>query len=57
MVQFVGLRGVHPTISAYQVGSVLLMSILRASLRAKRLDERFDMVNILASGSGLNGSQ
>ncbi|KAF2874954.1 hypothetical protein BDV95DRAFT_487043, partial [Massariosphaeria phaeospora] len=38
IVQFVGLRAVHSTVSVFQLGAVLLMSILRALLRTKRLD-------------------
>ncbi|KAH7140304.1 hypothetical protein B0J13DRAFT_676672 [Dactylonectria estremocensis] len=35
-VQFVGLRGVHGTISLYQLGTTIFMSILRAILRSHR---------------------
>lgn len=38
ILQFVGLRGVHSSISVYQVIAVMIMSVLRASIRTKRLD-------------------
>lgn len=44
----------HPSISVYQIGCVLSMSILRASIRTGRFDERKKAANILVSGP--NGS-
>lgn len=44
----------HPSVSVYQIGCVLAMSMLRASIRTRRFDESKDMANIPASGS--NGS-
>ncbi|KAF7554857.1 hypothetical protein G7Z17_g2616 [Cylindrodendrum hubeiense] len=35
-IQFIGLRGVHGTISLYQLGTTIFMSILRAILRSHR---------------------
>jgi hypothetical protein len=54
IIQFVGLRNMHPSVSVYQIGCVLLMSIVRASIRTGRFDESKNMAKILASGS--NGS-
>ncbi|KAF1844412.1 uncharacterized protein K460DRAFT_289144, partial [Cucurbitaria berberidis CBS 394.84] len=38
ILQFIGLRGVHSAVSVYQIVAVLIMSIVRASLRTKRID-------------------
>ncbi|KAF2856854.1 hypothetical protein T440DRAFT_512849 [Plenodomus tracheiphilus IPT5] len=47
VIQFVGLRGLHSSVSLYQTAIVLIMSTLRASLRTKRLNpsERIDATN------------
>jgi len=37
-LQFVGLRGIHSSISVAQLGATLIMSAARAALRMKRLD-------------------
>lgn len=57
IVQFVGLRGMHPSVSVYQIGCVLLMSILRASIRTGRFDGGKNMASIPASGSNGSTSQ
>lgn len=38
VLQFVGLRGIHSTISVAQLGATLLMSAARGALRMERLD-------------------
>jgi hypothetical protein len=38
IMQFIGLRGLHAAVSVYQIAAVLVMSMLRAMLRTKRLD-------------------
>lgn len=40
VVQFVGLRGLHPSIIMAQMGATLIMSIVRTCLRTKRIDLR-----------------
>ncbi|CAI0650922.1 unnamed protein product [Colletotrichum noveboracense] len=40
VLQFVGLRGTHSSISLAQLGAALIMSILRAGLRTQRLDSQ-----------------
>jgi hypothetical protein len=57
IIQFVGLRGMHPSVSVYQIGCVLAMSILRASIRTGRFDESKNMASDLASGSNGSTSQ
>jgi hypothetical protein len=37
--QFVGLRGLHASVTLYQLVATLCMAVLRAILRSKRLDE------------------
>ncbi|KAI1398610.1 hypothetical protein F4819DRAFT_21440 [Hypoxylon fuscum] len=37
VLQFVGLRGIHATVSIAQLGAIMLMSAARASLRMQRL--------------------
>lgn len=37
VMQFIGLRGIHPTASIAQLGAILVMSAARASLRMQRL--------------------
>ncbi|KAI9858396.1 MAG: hypothetical protein M1813_007500 [Trichoglossum hirsutum] len=39
VLQFVGLRGMHSSISILQLGAILTMAVVRASLRSQRLDE------------------
>jgi hypothetical protein len=38
--QFVGLRGLHGSVTLYQLAATLCMAIIRAVLRSKRLDEK-----------------
>lgn len=38
VVQFVGLRGLHPSVIMAQMGATLIMSIVRTCLRTKRID-------------------
>ncbi|KAF5519285.1 Ankyrin repeat and SAM domain-containing protein 3 [Colletotrichum aenigma] len=40
VLQFVGLRGTHSSISLAQLGAALIMSMLRAGLRTQRLDSQ-----------------
>ncbi|KAH0437104.1 ankyrin repeat domain-containing protein 28 [Colletotrichum camelliae] len=40
VLQFVGLRGTHSSISLAQLGAALVMSMLRAGLRTQRLDSQ-----------------
>ncbi|KAF3019796.1 hypothetical protein E8E14_012258 [Neopestalotiopsis sp. 37M] len=40
VMQFIGLRGIHPTASIAQLGAILVMSAARASLRMQRLKPR-----------------
>jgi ankyrin repeat protein len=39
VLQFVGLRAMHSVVSVVQLGAILLMSIIRASLRTQRLPQ------------------
>ena len=39
ILQFVGLRAMHSTVSIFQLGVTLLMSVIRASLRTQRLEK------------------
>lgn len=39
LVQFVGFRGIHSAVSVAQLGAALTMTIARAGLRARRLDD------------------
>ncbi|KIL94292.1 ankyrin repeat domain-containing protein 28 [Fusarium avenaceum] len=39
IVQFVGFRGIHSAVSVAQLGAALVMTIARAGLRARRLDD------------------
>lgn len=38
-MQFVGFRGIHSAVSVAQLGAALVMTIARAGLRARRLDD------------------
>lgn len=40
VIQFVGLRGLHPSVIMAQMGATLIMSIVRTCLRTKRIDTR-----------------
>jgi hypothetical protein len=40
VLQFVGLRALHSVVSVVQLGAILLMSIIRASLRTQRLPQQ-----------------
>lgn len=37
VLQFIGLRAMHSSVSVFQLGAILLMSIIRAGLRTQRL--------------------
>ncbi|KAI1197745.1 hypothetical protein F5X97DRAFT_171694 [Nemania serpens] len=37
ILQFVGLRAMHSSVSVFQLGAIVLMSIIRAGLRTRRL--------------------
>ncbi|KAH8724025.1 hypothetical protein GQ44DRAFT_619201, partial [Phaeosphaeriaceae sp. PMI808] len=39
VLQFVGLRAMHSAVSIFQLAAILSMSIIRASLRTRRLDK------------------
>ncbi|KAF3282013.1 hypothetical protein TWF970_001960 [Orbilia oligospora] len=39
ILQFIGLRGLHGSVALYQIAATLIMSIIRAALRSKRIDE------------------
>ncbi|ORY01999.1 hypothetical protein BCR34DRAFT_574520 [Clohesyomyces aquaticus] len=39
VLQFIGLRGLHASVSVFQISAVLIMSTLRAALRTQRLQE------------------
>ncbi|PGH05992.1 hypothetical protein GX51_02583 [Blastomyces parvus] len=39
IIQFVGLRGMHAAVTLAQLGSTVIMGILRASLRSQRMSE------------------
>ncbi|RMJ22703.1 ankyrin repeat-containing protein [Aspergillus sp. HF37] len=40
LIQFVGLRGLHASVIVAQIGATLLMSVVRACLRTKRIDNK-----------------
>ncbi|RJE19266.1 ankyrin repeat-containing protein [Aspergillus sclerotialis] len=40
VIQFVGLRGLHPSVIMAQMGATLIMSIVRTCLRTKRIDAK-----------------
>ncbi|KAK6506587.1 hypothetical protein TWF481_005045 [Arthrobotrys musiformis] len=48
VAQFVGLRGMHASVTLAQIGATLVMAIIRAMLRAKRLDKSGDAISSLA---------
>ncbi|KAK6339199.1 hypothetical protein TWF718_008621 [Orbilia javanica] len=37
--QFIGLRGLHGSVALYQLAATLIMAVIRAALRSKRIDE------------------
>ncbi|KLJ06561.1 hypothetical protein EMPG_10038 [Blastomyces silverae] len=39
IIQFVGLRGMHAAVTLAQLGSTVIMAIIRASLRSQRMSE------------------
>jgi ankyrin repeat domain-containing protein 50 len=39
VLQFVGLRGMHSSISLIQLGGIMIMAFVRASLRTQRVDQ------------------
>ncbi|KAF3164646.1 hypothetical protein TWF751_009541 [Orbilia oligospora] len=54
ILQFVGLRALHASVILFQVGSTLLMAIIRAMLRTQRLDS---IKNVLGSYDSRNGGK
>ncbi|KAF3165792.1 hypothetical protein TWF225_001130 [Orbilia oligospora] len=48
VAQFVGLRGMHASVTLAQIGATLVMTIIRAMLRTKRLDKSGDVISSLA---------
>ncbi|KAF3935568.1 Ankyrin-2 [Dactylella cylindrospora] len=44
VVQFVGLRAAHPSIILAQLGATLIMALLRAMLRSRRMDQDNDLI-------------
>ncbi|KAK6509749.1 hypothetical protein TWF481_004479 [Arthrobotrys musiformis] len=54
ILQFVGLRAMHASVILFQVGSTLLMAIIRAMLRTQRLDS---IQNVLGSYDNRNGGK
>lgn len=44
IIQFVGLRGMHAAVTLSQLGSTVVMSIIRASLRSQRMSENDNML-------------
>ncbi|KAK6521920.1 hypothetical protein TWF506_002121 [Arthrobotrys conoides] len=48
VAQFVGLRGMHASVTLAQIGTTLIMAIIRAMLRTKRLDKSGDVISSLA---------
>ena len=40
VIQFVGLRGLHPSVIMAQMGATLIMSIIRTCLRTKRINAK-----------------
>ncbi|KAF3310091.1 hypothetical protein TWF173_010101 [Orbilia oligospora] len=39
ILQFIGLRGLHGSVALYQIAATLIMAIIRAALRSKRIGE------------------
>ncbi|KAJ3548345.1 hypothetical protein NM208_g1047 [Fusarium decemcellulare] len=54
VVQFIGLRGQHATVSLYQLGCTIIMSIIRASIRASRSAPKNQLEN---PSKGLQGHE
>ncbi|KAK6532177.1 hypothetical protein TWF694_003337 [Orbilia ellipsospora] len=42
--QFVGLRGLHGSVALYQLVSTLIMALIRAAIRSKRIDEEKNLL-------------
>jgi hypothetical protein len=57
IVQFVGLRGVHSTISVFQLCAILLMSVMRALLRTQRLDGKLNHLSSWPSDDTSKGHE
>ncbi|KAK6535083.1 hypothetical protein TWF281_006380 [Arthrobotrys megalospora] len=47
VAQFVGLRGMHASVTLAQIGSTMIMAIIRAALRTQRLDKSGDVISSL----------
>ncbi|KAJ8126746.1 hypothetical protein O1611_g6892 [Lasiodiplodia mahajangana] len=44
VLQFVGLRAMHSSVSVFQLGAILLVSIIRAGLRTQRLAKEHNLL-------------
>lgn len=44
VIQFVGIRGLHSSVSLAQLGATMMMTLVRTSLRAKRMQEGDNML-------------
>jgi ankyrin repeat domain-containing protein 50 len=44
LIQFVGLRGLHPSVILAQLGLTIVMTVVRTSLRAQRMHEGDNML-------------
>jgi FlaA1/EpsC-like NDP-sugar epimerase len=55
VMQFIGLRGLHSSITLAQLGSTMIMTLIRTSLRAQRMHEGDNMLEndevLVLSGS------
>lgn len=51
-LQFVGLRGLHGSITLYQLACTLIMTAIRTSLRGRRLPPDANRLGVLESESG-----
>ncbi|KAF2181053.1 hypothetical protein K469DRAFT_590132 [Zopfia rhizophila CBS 207.26] len=57
VLQFVGLRGMHSTVSVFQLGAVLVMSIIRAALRTQRLEGKDNHILRHSSAARIQGHE
>lgn len=55
ILQFIGLRGLHGSVALYQIAATLLMSIVRALLRLRRLDPNDN--NLRSLGAKIEGHE
>ncbi|PSN73693.1 hypothetical protein BS50DRAFT_617000 [Corynespora cassiicola Philippines] len=55
ILQFTGLRGLHGSVALYQIAATLVMSIIRAVLRLRRLDPSDN--NLRTLGAKLEGHE